>query len=160
VRDSTDVTVEENRATGNCVGILALNTTHGAIAGGNYRLRDNQVTENNRPCRAGEGPASSGLGIALVGTHDVRVEENKVLRNKPTGETFAAAGIVVVSSKNPAMPAAGGADPVNNTVTENTALNNQPYDLLDDGSGSRNRFKENRCQTSRPPELCRQGGDS
>jgi len=150
VRDSTGVTVEENRTTGNCIGILALNTGGGAIAAGNFRIRDNQVTENDKACPPAEGPPTSGLGIALAGTHDVRVEDNRVLRNQPTGASpLGSGGIAVVSTKG-----MGGADPVNNTVTDNTALDNQPFDILYDGSGSGNRFVDNRCQTSQPPGLC------
>ncbi|MBJ7599169.1 right-handed parallel beta-helix repeat-containing protein [Candidatus Nephthysia bennettiae] len=150
LRDSTGVTVEENRATGNCIGILALNTGTGAIAAGNYRLRDNSVTENNKACPAGEGPPTSGMGIVLAGTHDVRVEENRALRNRPTGPSLlGSGGIVVVSTKG-----MGGADPVNNTVVENTVLNNKSFDILYDGTGTGNRFVENRCQTSMPPGLC------
>jgi hypothetical protein len=150
VRDSTGVTVEENRTTGNCIGILALNTGGGAIAAGNFRIRDNEVTENDKACLAAEGPPTSGLGIALAGTRDVRVEDNRVLRNQPTRPSpLGSGGIAVVSTKG-----MGGADPINNTVTDNTALNNQPFDLLYDGSGSGNRFFDNHCQTSQPPGLC------
>jgi hypothetical protein len=150
VRDSTGVTVEENRATRNCVGILALNTGMGAIAAGNYRLRNNSVTENNKACPPSEGPPTSGLGIVLAGTHDVRVEENRALRNQPTGPSpLGSGGIAVISTKG-----MGGADPVNNTVVDNTALNNKPFDILYDGTGTGNRFVENRCQTSQPPGLC------
>ena len=150
VRDSTGVTVEENRATGNCIGVLALNTGMGAIAAGNYRVRDNQVTENNKACPAMEGPETSGLGIVLAGTHDVRVDENRVRGNKPTGPSpLGSGGIAVISTKD-----SGGADPVNNAVIDNTALDNTPYDLLYDGKGSGNRFEDNRCHTSPPPGLC------
>ena len=48
----------------------------------------------------------------------------------------------------------GAADPVNNAVIHNTALNNTPYDLGYDGSGTGNRSEDNRCQTSLPPTLC------
>jgi nitrous oxidase accessory protein NosD len=147
VRDSTGVTVEENRATGNCIGVLALNTGSGA---GNYRIRDNQVTANNRGCRAAEGPPTSGLGIVLAGTRDVRVEDNRVLRHQATGPSpLGSGGIAVISTKS-----MGGADPVNNSVSDNTARDNHPSDILYDGSGSGNRFKDNNCQSSQPPGLC------
>jgi nitrous oxidase accessory protein NosD len=150
VRDSTGVTVAENRATGNCVGVLALNSGSGAIAAGDYRIRDNQVSENDKACPPAEGPPTSGLGIVLAGTHDVRVEDNRVLRNRPTGPSpLGSGGIAVVSTKS-----MGGADPVNNAVVDNTVRDNQPFDILYDGTGSGNRFEDNRCQTSQPPGLC------
>jgi parallel beta-helix repeat protein len=155
VRDSTGVTVEENRATGSCVGILALNTGTGKTAGGSYRLRENVVTENNKACPATEGPATSGLGIVLAGTHDVRVEDNRVLRNQRSGESpLGSGGIAVVTTKD-----MGGADPVNNTVVENRALDNKPFDILYDGTGTGNRFVENRCRTSKPSGLCHKSHD-
>jgi hypothetical protein len=82
------------------------------------------------------------------------VEENRVLGNKASGaSTLGSGGIVVISNKSPGS----GADPVNNAVIDNTALDNTPYDLVYDGNGSGNRFEDNRCQTSLPPGLCQNG---
>jgi parallel beta-helix repeat protein len=153
LRDATAITAEENRASGNCVGILALDTGGGA---GDFLISDNQVTANNKACGAGEGPPTSGLGIVLAGTSKVRVAENRVTDNQPTGPSAFGGGITVTSSKSPGQ---GGADPVDNRVIENTALRNQPIDLFYDGTGSGNLFRENRCEKSTPATLCQSGND-
>lgn len=151
LRDSTLITAEENRVSGNCVGILALNTGGGA---GDYLIKDNQVTANTKSC-TGELPAS-GLGIVLAGTSNVRVTKNRVTDNKPSGPSVFQGGIAVVTSVFPGQP--GGANAVGNQVIENTALRNLPFDLFyDDRTGKDNVFRENRCQTSSPPGLCHNG---
>jgi parallel beta-helix repeat protein len=155
LRDSTLITAEENRASGNCVGILALNTGGGA---GNYLIRDNQVTANTKSCTS--GLPVSGLGIVLAGTSDVRVTGNRVTDNKPKprAPSLFVGGIAVISSVDPTQPGQGGANAVNNEVIENTALRNKPFDLFyDDHTGTGNVFRENRCETSSPPGLCRSG---
>jgi hypothetical protein len=53
----------------------------------------------------------------------------------------------------------GGADPIDNRIAENTALGNAPLDIFFDGSGSRNKFEDNRCRLSEPPGLCQNGRD-
>jgi parallel beta-helix repeat protein len=50
LRDSMNVTAGGNRASGNCIGILAFNSGGGATAGGTYRIRDNDVRANNKSC--------------------------------------------------------------------------------------------------------------
>ncbi|MGH3386820.1 MAG: right-handed parallel beta-helix repeat-containing protein [Nocardioidaceae bacterium] len=149
LRDSTDIKAEDNEVSHNCIGILALDTGAPTVAG-DYRLRDNEVTENDRACAPNEeAPPLSGLGILLLGTQDVKVEDNKVLRNVPSGETIASAGIAVLSGA-----LAGGADPEGNEVEDNKVLRNEEFDLLWDGSGTDNDFDDNRCETSSPDGLC------
>jgi parallel beta-helix repeat protein len=150
LRDSTLITAEENKASGNCVGILALNTGAGA---GDYSIRDNKVTANTKSCTS--GLPASGLGIVLAGTSNVRVTENRVTDNKPTGPSAFVGGIAVISSALPGQP--GGADPVGNKVIENTALRNEPFDLFHDHTGTGNVFRENRCRKSSPDGLCQSG---
>src|SRR5262249_14919391 len=65
LRDSTDLTARGNKAWGNCIGILALDTGE-PTAAGNYKIVDNNVFANDKACPASdEGPALSGIGIAL-----------------------------------------------------------------------------------------------
>ncbi len=149
LRDSTNVTAADNRATGNCIGILAFNSGGGATVGGAYRIRDNYVRANDKWCPAGDAPPLSGIGIALAGTHDVVVSGNQVTDNRPGGPTFVSGGITVFSS----VPF-GGADPAHNTVRNNTVLGNQQADLYWDGTGSDNRMRGNRCRTSVPMGMC------
>jgi parallel beta-helix repeat protein len=152
IRDDTRVTASDNRVSGNCIGILALNTTPEGAAG-EYRIKDNKVRANNKFCPANEGPAVSGIGIALAGVHDVLVSDNEVTDNRPApGQTlgFPAGGVVVADS--PPGPA-----PKNNTARDNEILRNQLFDIVLATTDTTNVFKENDCRTSSPPGLC--GGD-
>jgi parallel beta-helix repeat protein len=149
LRDSTNLTAADNRATGNCIGILAFNSGGGATAGGAYRIRDNDVRANNKSCPAGDAPPLSGIGIALAGTHDVVVSDNQVTDNRPSGPTIVSGGIAMFSSAP-----FGGADPVRNTVRDNIVLRNQQSDLYWDSTGSDNRFRRNHCRTSFPLGIC------
>jgi hypothetical protein len=47
-----------------------------------------------------------------------------------------------------------GTPPVDNTVTGNTILRNEP-DIFWDETGSGNRFEPNNCETSVPGGLCK-----
>ncbi|MER7959682.1 right-handed parallel beta-helix repeat-containing protein [Streptomyces sp. NPDC096030] len=147
VRDSTGVEIARNTTQDNCAGILTA-STRGASSGG-LDIHHNTADRNTRACPAlEEAPERSGLGIAIAGSHDVRVRHNYVRGNRPTGPTGAAGGIVVVSTA-----ALGGADPENVRVTRNTALNNQPADLVWDLTGTGIVFSDNRNRTSLPPGL-------
>ena len=48
----------------------------------------------------------------------------------------------------------GGAEPTDNRVSDNTVRDNEPADIVYDGSGSGNEFDDNRCDTSQPEDLC------
>ena len=48
----------------------------------------------------------------------------------------------------------GGADPTGNTVKNNTAFQNTPSDISDDGTGSGNDLSGNYCGTSSPGGSC------
>jgi len=151
IRDSTRVEVNDNQVTGNCLGILLLDT--GAPnAAGEFNVHDNNVSNNNKVCPGDGAPPLNGAGIVLAGVHDVVVHDNRVNDNRSTPPSFASGGISLLST---AM--FGGGVPTRNTVRDNTALRNAPFDLSDDESGSDNRFRDNRCQTSQPPGLCGPG---
>ena len=110
-------------------------------------MRANVIHANTRPCEASEeGPALSGVGIAIAGAHDNRVIGNLILGNVPPGETAFSGGVAVVRDFL-------GAAPTNNLIKGNVVLHNDP-DLFWDGSGSGNRFRHNRCRTSDPAGLC------
>ena len=146
LRDASNGVLRKNLSTGNCIGMLFLDTYADAR---NWRAVDNHVARNNRACPPSEeAPPLSGLGIAIVGTDRVTVAKNSVLDNKPSGETFLSGGVVVISS----VPF-GGSDPNGNVVKENVVLGNHP-DLFWDGSGEGNVFADNVCETSVPPGLC------
>ena len=48
----------------------------------------------------------------------------------------------------------GGTPASDNRITDNHATGNEPYDINDDGTGTGNRFDDNRCDTSSPEGLC------
>jgi hypothetical protein len=137
-----------NLVRGNCTGIIVLSGIQGlpGTAGG-LSIHANAILDNTRPCgQSDEGPALSGVGIALAGAHDNRVTGNLVTGNVPTGPTAFSGGIAVVRDFL-------GAAPHDNLVTGNVVLRNQP-DLFWDGSGSGNVFRRNLCRTSDPTDLC------
>ncbi len=151
MRDSTELTATDNTVSENCVGILAINTGHGApgdLPAGNYLIARNDVHANNAACPAnpGGGPATSGIGIALVAVHDTRVVSNEVNNNRPTGPTTTPSGGIVVLS-NPSAP------PTDNVVTMNQAEHNHPADIASDGTGSGNKIHGNDCQITIPSNL-------
>jgi nitrous oxidase accessory protein NosD len=150
-RDASHGLVRDNDVRANCAGIWFLDAQLPGPAT-DWVARDNIVRNNTAACPLSEDiPVPlSGLGIALLGTARVLVQGNLVTGNQPTGDTPFAGGIVLASSL-----AFGGADPTDNLVRENLVRNNDPADLVYDGSGSNNRFIGNDCRTSVPDGLCR-----
>ena len=151
MRDSTGLTATGNHVWGNCVGILALNSGHGApgdLPAGNYHIYGNTVWANDSACPAAGGPPTSGIGIALAGVHNTVVSGNWVTNNQPSGPSLISGGIVVLSTM-----AEGGANPMNNTVRDNYLDHNKPADIVWDGSGSGNTISDNNCDTSLPPHM-------
>jgi len=137
-----------NLVRGNCVGIMVLSGIEGLPgSAGGLSMRANVIRANTRPCEASEeGPALSGVGIAIAGAHDNRVTGNLITGNVPPGPTAFSGGVAVVRDFL-------GAVPNNNLIKGNVVLRNQP-DLFWDGTGSGNRFRHNRCRTSDPAGLC------
>jgi Right handed beta helix region len=149
LRDSTEITATGNRVWGNCVGILALNSGHGAPGdrpAGHYRIRGNAAWHNDAVCRANpEHPQVSGVGIALLGVRHTVVARNWVNANRPRAMSFISGGIVIASSK-----ASGGTNPTNNVIRHNTLDRNKPADIVSDGTGTGNIITDNKCDTSLP----------
>jgi len=149
LRDAANGRVEDNHAHDNCIGILVLNTGEPGDAS-RWTLDDNRVVHNDKACPAGdEGPAVSGIGIALAGATKVTVDDNTVDDNVPSGPTDASGGIVLVSTIDE-----GGTPASDNRITDNHLDGNRPFDISDDGAGTGNRFDDNRCETSSPAGLC------
>jgi Right handed beta helix region len=147
VRHARGVTVMNNRATGNCQGILVLDDGQPGGAG-NAVVQSNSVFRNNKSCPANEeAPPLQGGGILLVGATQTKVLSNSVKGNR--GTQFNSGGIVVVS----AAPFKGS-DPQFDTIARNTAFRDQPADLRWDGSGNNITFVANHCTTSIPAGNC------
>jgi len=150
-RDSMGGKIVDNEFWGNCAGIFLLDT--GAPgAGGNVTVRDNKVHDNNRACAGeeGEAPPFSGIGIGILGDHATKVEDNRVENNAPGGPSgIPSGGVVIIDTTG-----FGGTTPSDNRVEDNRITGNQPVDIFWDGTGTGNKVKENRCDTSTPAGLC------
>ena len=137
-----------NVVRGNCAGIMVLSGIEGLPGtAGALSMRANVIRGNTRACeQSDEGPALSGVGIALAGAHDNQISANLITDNAPSGPTAFSGGVAVVTDFL-------GTAPLNNLVQGNVLLRNQP-DLFWDGSGSGNVFRGNACRTSDPAGLC------
>jgi hypothetical protein len=164
VRDASTGTVTDNLVHDSCSGLVFLNT--GTTTGvHNWRVSNNIVSHNNAFCSAedAELPFSlTGVGILLGGADHIVLSANRVLSNQPGGDPSLvnnvplAGGIVVVSTANVSVfPGFYGGVAEHNTIANNAVLDNQPFDLVNDGLGTGNRFVSNRCETSLPAGLCR-----
>ena len=79
----------------NCIGILFLNTGAGEE---DWTAAQNTANHNDKPCPAGEeGPATSGVGIAIASASRITLVGNTTNDNQPGGDTIASGGIVVLS---------------------------------------------------------------
>jgi parallel beta-helix repeat protein len=136
IRNSEGVTVQGNDMRQNCVGLLVLADAPGPA--GNVTARHNTILDNRAACPAGEGPPVSGVGVALIGAHDVKVQGNVISGNVPGGPTAFQGGVVL------AQLSPDGTAPMNNLISKNAIQQNSP-DVLSDGSGSGNVIKSNKC---------------
>jgi parallel beta-helix repeat protein len=153
LRDASHGVVRRNKVHDNCAGIVVLETGAPDQAE-QWRLKKNVVRHNQEACEGepeeGE-PGLSGIGIALAGADHVLVKHNQVRGNKPTGDSLISGGIVVFSTADPSI---GGDDPNDNRIVGNSLHNNDPFDILWDGTGVGNLFKGNSCNTSDPSSIC------
>jgi parallel beta-helix repeat protein len=151
MRDASYGTLEENQATGNCIGVGLLDSgSPGDVF--RWTLHRNAFVANDAACPgfAEEGfPPVSGIGIMLGGALQTTIHETLVLDNVPSGPSAFAGGVALVDTTP-----FGGGTPRGNVVTGNIITGNQPADIVDDGSGERNRLTGNLCGTSQPAGLC------
>jgi hypothetical protein len=96
-----------NLLQGNCIGIIALSGITGLPGtAGRLSVRANVIRGNTRACDSSEeGPAMSGVGVALAGSHDDRVIGNLITGNVSSGPTPFSGGVAVVSDFLRAPPA-------------------------------------------------------
>ena len=143
VNDAQHGRIVANSVHGNCLGVLVAAAP--ATAGG-FQIAANRIRRNTRACPANaDFPAVSGAGVALFGATGNRIVGNLITGNFPTGETLASGGVAVIEGATP---------PTGNVVQGNRILRNRP-DLFWDQTGAGNIFRNNLCQTSAPPSLCR-----
>jgi parallel beta-helix repeat protein len=136
LRDVSEGEAERNKVFGNCAGIVLLADSPGPVT--DWEIERNLVKANNKTECGEEDPLPSGTGILLLGASDNEVERNLVIGNRGAE----GGGIVL----------AGGAS--DNSVKKNVAFRNRPFDVLWDGTGTDNRFRDNRCRTSQPAFIC------
>ena len=152
IRHSAHGRVHDNRAWGNCVGMLLLDDGQ---PGGlhNMTLWNNRMWANDKACAADDegSPPLSGIGLLLVGARRTVVTHNWITGNKPGGDSFISAGLVLVSAK---IGGGSGFDPRHDTISNNIITGNSPLDVVYDGSGSDNHFPGNTCNTSQPAWIC------
>jgi len=146
-RHAKGADIHNNVLDGNCAGVIVLADAPGPA--GKVDVHHNKVRKNNRSCpgESGGEPPLSGVGIALSGAFGSKVRSNVVKGNKPSATVDESGGILVLRGD-------GGTAPKNNTISRNLATGNTPADIHWDGSGTGNKFKKNRCNTSDPSGLC------
>jgi nitrous oxidase accessory protein NosD len=149
VRHSAFGVVRDNTVRGNCVGVLFLDDGQ---PGGEHNLvlAHNRSIANNKACPAGEGPATSGLGVVFLGARHSVARDNVIKNNVATGPSPFSGGLIVTSAK----PLSGGRNAAYDTITGNILSGNQPDDIIWDGLGAGNVFTNNSCTTSNPGWIC------
>jgi parallel beta-helix repeat protein len=156
--DSTGGRLEGNQLSDNCVGVAAVDSgTPGPAS--DLRVTSNTIDANDRYCPGDpspEGrPPEGGVGLALAGTRDAvvtgnRIEQNALAAVPADAQTPPVQGGLALIDSTPF----GGTAPSNNRISGNTIRDNQPFDVVSDGSGSGNVFHANSCATATMPGLC------
>jgi hypothetical protein len=149
-RDSSHGVVRDNSASDNCVGFVFVDTPAPGPES-DWRVAENSALHNPGFCPGAPPlgpPPTSGIGFVLLGTDHVTLQENTARDNQPSpsGKSPVPSGGIVVLFA-----------PTDNVIEENKAFGNSPFDIFWDGSGSGNKFEDNRCSTSQPPGLCQSG---
>jgi parallel beta-helix repeat protein len=148
-RDAAGGTASNNLAKDNCIGFMMLDTGAPDVMGG-WDMNHNNLFHNDKACPPSEeGPALSGVGLAMIGGVGNNVHDNTIWRNRPGGETSISGGIFVGSGQM-----FGGGDPTNNTFDTNFAYGNGGIDIKYTGAGTGNAFTNNDCFRSIPRSIC------
>jgi nitrous oxidase accessory protein NosD len=183
-RESRVGVVRHNYVSGNCVGVLIFDDAATEIpdasrnvASGDWTIRANESTANDRFCLAGIGEVEaslrvSGTGMGVVNADTVAIYDNTITDTKPavdpTTLQFPAAGLALLSLppfNNPLHIDPGPVEDVQ--VWNNTITGNSPVDILRgwppgvtlNGAtpppvGGGIDIRGNDCGTSLPAELC------
>lgn len=170
VENCTNIAVLKSHAYDNVLGILVVLLPGLDVkTGTNVLVSQNTVEENNHvnfsePGAGFENVVPSGTGILLVGVDNVKIDHNKVMDNNFTGIATVSTLIVGALAGLPPEafadiePNPDGAEIVNNTLANNGSapppgLPLPGVDLLWDGSGTNNCWKNNSFTTSYPSPL-------
>jgi parallel beta-helix repeat protein len=170
IENCSDIVVANNDTYGNTAGLLIIllpgltNKTSSNII-----VAENGIHENNLPNFAppGDGFESvvpAGSGVLVVGVDDVMLKNNKIINNNFVGvavvSTLVLGGLAGLPPEafSDIEPNADGVNVINNKVTGNgsnppAGLPLPAVDLLWDGNGNNNCWKNNNYQTSYPQSL-------
>ncbi|MFD6229776.1 nitrous oxide reductase family maturation protein NosD [Streptomyces sp. NPDC060232] len=145
VRRVRNLTVSGNHLTGNCGGVFVVGD-EGEPGAGDLTIRGNRIHENNKFCKGNSRlPDIQGVGVVLTGAEETVVRSNSIRGN--VGSSPLSGGILLFKSFV-------GATNTDNVIEDNVVRDNLPYDLANQGTGSGNRFLDNRCDTSVPAGMC------
>ncbi len=170
IENCSNVVAFKNHSYDNVSGILIV-LLPGLIvkSSSNITVKDNNIENNNHvnfaePGAGFEGLVPSGSGILLVGVDNVTIEKNKISGNNFTG--IATVSTVILGALGGLPPEAfadiepnpDGAKILNNALANNgsappVGLPLPGVDLLWDGSGTNNCWKNNTYATSYPSPL-------
>jgi parallel beta-helix repeat protein len=170
IENCSDILVAQNDAYDNAAGMLIILLPGLTVkTSANIAVAENNINSNNHPNFAppGEGFESvvpSGSGILIVGVDNVLLKNNKITNNNFVGAAVVSTLVLgALAGLSPEAfadiePNPDGANIINNKVTGNGS--NPPaglplpgVDLLWDGSGNNNCWKNNDHQTSYPQVL-------
>ena len=143
-RSASHGKVEDNKAEGNCLGILVLADAPDPAT--DWKVEDNRVADNNKVCPGvpPDIPPLSGAGIVMFGAQAFQVEDNRVTGHTSAAPSAAQGGIVVLTGF-------AGTEP--SGKVEDNRLSGNTLDILSAHNGDV-RFDDNRCDTSDPDGLC------
>ncbi|MFJ7199249.1 MULTISPECIES: nitrous oxide reductase family maturation protein NosD [unclassified Streptomyces] len=140
-----NLSVHDNRLTGNCTGVFVVGD-EGKPQAGAMTIESNEITGNNKFCSATERlSALQGSGVVLTGAADTVVRANTIRDN--SGAAPMSGGVVLFKSFV-------GTKNTGNTISGNVVLNNKPADLANGDTGKGNTFTDNVCSKSAPAGMC------
>ncbi len=170
IENSSDVVASKNHSYNNVAGILIdLLPGLSVKTASNVLITDNKIEANNHvnfgnPDEGFESFVPSGSGILLVGVDNVTIQNNKITNNNFTG--IATVSTIILGALAGLPPEAfadiepnpDSAKIINNIVSNNgsappAALPLPGVDLLWDGSGTNNCWKNNTHNSEYPSPL-------
>jgi parallel beta-helix repeat protein len=169
IENSTDVTVYKNESYNNTAGLLVILLPGLDVkTSSNILVNENDIHDNNLPNFAPPGggfeiAVPKGSGVLIVGADNVSVKKNEISNNNFVGIAVVSTLVLgTVSGLPPEVfndiePNADGTRIKNNVLINNgtvpPALPFPAVDLLWDGTGVNNCWKDNQFSTSYPPNL-------
>jgi hypothetical protein len=104
VRDAEGVRINGLNSHDNCVGMLVLADAPGPA--GNVDAHASSFDHNTKACPGSDDgtPPLSGIGIAILGGNDVRLDGNSIQNNVPGGDTAFTGGVVMLPGDFGTLP--------------------------------------------------------